>query len=113
MDLDLAGRRAMVTGSSGGIGAAVAERLVDEGCAVLVHGRDPARVGEVAARLRAAGGVVDVVLGDLADEDAARAVAQQALEWGVEILVNNAGPFAEHDWETAEPAMWLDAVNGN
>ncbi|GAA0549261.1 short-chain dehydrogenase [Streptomyces violaceusniger] len=113
MDLDLAGRRAMVTGSSGGIGAAVAERLVDEGCAVLVHGRDPARVGEVAARLRAVGGVVGVALGDLADEDAAGAVAEQALEWGVEILVNNAGPFSEHDWETAEPAMWLDAVNGN
>ncbi|MEU5927221.1 SDR family NAD(P)-dependent oxidoreductase [Streptomyces antimycoticus] len=113
MDLDLAGRRAMVTGSSGGIGAAVAERLVDEGCAVLVHGRDPARVGEVAARLRAVGGVVGVAMGDLADEDAAGAVAEQALEWGVEILVNNAGPFSEHDWETAEPAMWLDAVNGN
>ncbi|MEU1941565.1 SDR family NAD(P)-dependent oxidoreductase [Streptomyces sp. NPDC059474] len=113
MNLELAGRRAMVTGSSGGIGAAVAQRLVDEGCAVLVHGRDPERVGGVAARLRAAGGVVDTVLGDLADDDAAKAVAEQARAWGVEILVNNAGPFAEHDWETAEPAAWLDAINGN
>ncbi|MBI0292956.1 SDR family oxidoreductase [Streptomyces sp. PRKS01-29] len=113
MDLDLTGRRAMVTGSSGGIGAAVARRLVDEGCAVLVHGRDPEHAAEVAVRLRAAGGVADVVLGDLADGDAAATVAERALEWGVEILVNNAGPFAEHDWETAEPAAWLDAVNGN
>lgn len=102
----------MVTASSGGIGAAVAGRLVEEGCAVLVHGRDPARAGEVAERLRG-GGVVDVVLGDLADDEAAREVAERAREWGVEVLVNNAGPFVEHDWEAAEPAAWLEAMNDN
>jgi 3-oxoacyl-[acyl-carrier protein] reductase len=113
MDLDLAGRRVLVTASSGGIGAAVARRLADEGCAVLVHGRDPMRADEVAEELSASGGVVDVVLGDLTDDEAAGWVAQRACEWGVEVLVNNAGPFVEHDWETAGPAAWLEAVNGN
>ncbi|WP_431041183.1 SDR family NAD(P)-dependent oxidoreductase [Streptomyces sp. P1-3] len=113
MDLGLMGRRALVTASSGGIGAQVVRRLVDEGCAVLVHGRDPVRTSEVAQQLRAAGGTVDIVLGDLADADDAGKVAKQAHAWGVEVLVNNAGPFVEHDWETAEPSTWLEAMNGN
>jgi 3-oxoacyl-[acyl-carrier protein] reductase len=113
MDLGLEGRRALVTASSGGIGATVARMLADEGCAVLVHGRDPGRTGEVARELRAGGGTVEVVLGDLTDDEAAGKVADQARAWGVDVLVNNAGPFAEHDWETAEPEAWLDAVNGN
>ncbi|MGO4754556.1 SDR family NAD(P)-dependent oxidoreductase, partial [Streptomyces sp. 2MCAF27] len=113
MDLGLAGRRALVTASSGGIGATVARMLVGEGCAVLVHGRDPGRTGEVAQGLRDVGGTVEVVLGDLTDDEAAGKVAEQARAWRVDVLVNNAGPFVEHDWETAEPGAWLEAVNGN
>ena len=78
MELDLVGRRALVTASSGGIGAVVAARLAGEGCAVLVHGRDRVRAAEVASRLRAAGGEADVVLGDLTDERAAGEVAERA-----------------------------------
>ncbi|MEV5510337.1 SDR family NAD(P)-dependent oxidoreductase [Streptomyces orinoci] len=113
MDLELKQRRAMVTASSKGIGAAIARRLVDEGCAVLVHGRDRERAGEVARELREAGGTVEVVLGDVTDEAAAERVAGQARDWGADILVNNAGPFAENTWETAEPSAWLAAMSGN
>ncbi|MFC3996769.1 SDR family NAD(P)-dependent oxidoreductase [Nocardiopsis sediminis] len=113
MDLDLGGRRALVTASSGGIGAEVARRLAGEGCAVLVHGRDPVRADEVARELRAAGGTSDVVLGDLTDDEAAGKVTERACSWGVDVLVNNAGPFVEHDWASAEPEAWLAAVNGN
>ncbi len=113
MDLDLAGRRALVTASSGGIGAVVARRLADEGCAVLVHGRDQARADTIAGGVRAAGGRAEVVLGDLTDGSAAGKVAARARSWGVDILVNNAGPFSEHDWDSAKPSMWLDAMNGN
>lgn len=113
MELELAGHRALVTGSSAGIGAAVAGRLVDEGCAVLVHGRDAARTTAVAQRLARADGNVDVVLGDLTDAAAAAEVAERARAWGVDVLVNNAGPFVEDGWDSAEPADWLASMNGN
>ncbi|MFI0355448.1 SDR family NAD(P)-dependent oxidoreductase [Actinomadura sp. 9N407] len=113
MDLELGGRRALVTGGSGGIGAEIARRLGAEGCAVLVHGRDATRTNEVVETLHASGVTSRAVLGDLADDAGAAAVAESARGWGVDILVNNAGPFAEHDWESAEPAVWLDAFNGN
>ncbi|TDE44118.1 SDR family oxidoreductase [Nonomuraea mesophila] len=113
MDLELGRRKALVTASSGGIGMAVARRLAAEGCAVLVHGRDAARAGEAVEELRAAGGTAEVVLGDLTDDGAAAEVAGRAAAWGVDILVNNAGPVAEHDWDDAEPAAWLAAIDGN
>ena len=102
-----------MTASSTGIGYAIAERLAAEGCAVLVHGRGRTRAEDAASRLRAAGGTVEVVVGDLTDEEAARAVAARARDWGAEVLVNNAGPFAEHDLEDADPAAWLAAMDAN
>lgn len=113
MDLELAGRRALVTASSAGIGTAVAERLLAEGCDVMVHGRDASRTTEVADRLRDVGGVVEVVLGDLTGDDAADEVGDRAGAWGAEILVNNAGPFVENDWDSASPDTWVDSMNGN
>ncbi|WP_285634844.1 SDR family NAD(P)-dependent oxidoreductase [Actinoallomurus iriomotensis] len=113
MDLELSGRRVLVSASSSGIGAVVARRLADERCAVLVHGRDAARATEVADGVRAEGGEAEVVLGDLTDDKAAAEVAARARSWGVDVLVNNAGPFVEHDWDTVEPSAWLDAMNGN
>ncbi|TDB89910.1 SDR family oxidoreductase [Actinomadura sp. KC216] len=113
MDLELGGRKALVTASSGGIGAAVAVRLAAEGCAVLVHGRDADRAEAAAGRVRSAGGTAEVVLGDLTDDAAADDVAGRAAAWGVDVLVNNAGPVAEHDWDDAGPGAWLAAWNGN
>jgi NAD(P)-dependent dehydrogenase (short-subunit alcohol dehydrogenase family) len=90
MDLQLKGRRALVTGSSSGIGEAIARMLAEEGCAVVVHGRNRERAEKVAAQIKAAG----VAIGDLGTEEGAAAVheqAQKALGGNVEILVNNAG----------------------
>lgn len=113
MDLDLKGRRALVTGSSGGIGAATAQRLAAEGCGVLVHGRDPASAEDVVARVRTAGSDARVVLGDLTSPGVAEQVAAAALDFGVDIVVNNAGPLAEHDWDTADASDWRTAFDGN
>ncbi|HET7415750.1 MAG TPA: SDR family oxidoreductase [Arthrobacter sp.] len=113
MDLRLAGRRALVTASSGGIGAAVARQLGREGCTVLVHGRDRTRADSVAGELQAMGAAAEVMLGDIANHDDAAALADHARAWGVEILVNNAGPFAEHDWNSADLQSWVDSFEGN
>lgn len=54
-----------------------------------------------------------MALGDLTTDSAAAEVAAVARRRNVNVLVNNAGPFLEHDWEAAEPAAWLEAMNGN
>ena len=90
MDLQLKGRRALVTGSSSGIGEGVARMLAQEGCAVVVHGRNRERAEKVAGDIAAAG----VAIGDLSNDEGAAAVheeARAALGGSIEILVNNAG----------------------
>lgn len=90
MDLQLKGRRALVTGSSSGIGEGVARMLAEEGAAVVVHGRNRERAEKVAADIGAAG----VAIGDLSSDEGAEAVhaeACAALAGPIEILVNNAG----------------------
>jgi NAD(P)-dependent dehydrogenase (short-subunit alcohol dehydrogenase family) len=87
----MTGKTALVTGSTSGIGRAVAERLAQDGAEVIVSGRDPQRGQEVVAAIEAAGGTARFVEADLtrlADvEHLAEAVGD------VDVLVNNAGAF--------------------
>lgn len=90
MDLQLKDRRALVTGSSSGIGEAIARMLAEEGAKVVVHGRNRERAEKVAAEIGAAG----VAIGDLSSDEGAAAVhaeAVAALGGNIEILINNAG----------------------
>lgn len=80
---------------------------------MLVHGRDQARADAVAEELRATGATAEVVLGDLTDEHAAAAVAERARVWEVQILVNNAGPFLEHDWDSADLQAFTASFESN
>jgi NAD(P)-dependent dehydrogenase (short-subunit alcohol dehydrogenase family) len=94
MDLQLNGRRALVTGSSSGIGEETARMLSQEGARVVVHGRNRERAEKVASEIGAAG----VAIGELQDEslvDAVHAQAVEVLGGNVEILINNAGGNAE------------------
>ena len=75
MDLQLNGRRVLVTGSSSGIGEAMARMLAQEGAVVVVHGRNRERAEKVAAEIKAAG----VAIGDLGTDEGAAAVHAQAL----------------------------------
>ena len=87
---DLTGRRALVTGSSQGIGLALAEGLLAAGAKVVLNGRDEAKLKDAAARFKSP---VDLLAFDVTDHAAAReAVDRFEAETGpIDILVNNAG----------------------
>ncbi|RLP87497.1 SDR family oxidoreductase [Micromonospora sp. BL4] len=87
-------RRVLVTGSTRGIGLAVARRLAEQGCVVAVHGQSPGVADEVVATLP--GGPHLAVHGDVADPDQIRALTRVLFErWrGLDALVVNAGTHA-------------------
>ncbi|MBS7542845.1 SDR family NAD(P)-dependent oxidoreductase [Ancylobacter oerskovii] len=114
MDLQLHGKRALVTGSTGGLGEAIAKMLAAEGAAVIVHGRDEPRARAVASTIAHDGGRADIALGDLTSDEGADAVYETALAHGeVDILVNNAGFYDHLDWNTAAPRNWADTYEIN
>jgi gluconate 5-dehydrogenase len=99
---DLSGRTALVTGSSKGIGLALAQALAGAGARIVLNARDAARLEQARAALAAGGAVVHAAAFDVTDADAVQAgIARIEAEVGaIDILVNNAGmqhrsPFAE------------------
>ncbi|MEI6946470.1 SDR family NAD(P)-dependent oxidoreductase [Paraflavisolibacter sp. H34] len=114
MDYKLAGKRALVTGSSAGLGAAIALMLATEGVHVIVHGRNADRTNAVVQQIIEAGGSSEAALGDLATDEGADHVARLALAGGpVDILVNNAGFYAHTSWSNTSCQDWLDVYNVN
>jgi NAD(P)-dependent dehydrogenase (short-subunit alcohol dehydrogenase family) len=105
MDLQLEGKLALVSGSTAGIGFAIAEALAQEGARVIVNGRTQAAVDKAVAELTAAGGDVLGFAGDLGTAAAAVDVARQFP--GVEILVNNLGIFEPKTFEDIPDADWM------
>lgn len=118
MDLDLANKRALVTGSSSGIGTGIARVLAGEGCEVIVHGRDADRARAVAEGIRQEGGKSEIAIGDLATAEGAASVMQVVENlWGgqLDILVNNAGGGAGSavPWEEVDEEMWIASYQKN
>jgi gluconate 5-dehydrogenase len=113
---DLTGRSALVTGSSRGIGFALAQGLLQAGARVVVHGRDVDAAESAAARLRAAtGGETMVATFDLTDPAAVDSgVARIEQRWGTpDILVNNAGIQRRTSFVDFSVADWNDLVATN
>lgn len=106
MDLQLRGKIALVSGSTAGIGNAIATSLAREGARVIVNGRTPAAVdAAVAAMKSAAGGDVMGFAGDLSSASVAEKLLQSHPQ--VDILVNNLGIFEVKAFEDITDADWL------
>jgi NAD(P)-dependent dehydrogenase (short-subunit alcohol dehydrogenase family) len=101
MNLQLEGKRALVTGSTAGIGLAIAAALVKEGAAVIVNGRTQDRVDQAIRATAAADGIA----ADLGTAAGARAIIERFP--GVDILVNNAGIFETKPFEQIPDEDWF------
>lgn len=106
MDLGLKGKLALVTGSTAGIGYAIAQGLLAEGARVVVNGRTAARVAAAVERLKADGDVFGVAA-DLATAAGAATVAEAVHSIGrPDVLVNNVGYFEVKPLAELEDADW-------
>ena len=109
---DLTGRRALVTGASGGIGGAVAEALHAAGATVALSGTREAPLAELAAKL---GDRAHVVTANLGDAEAVEALPKAAAEamGGIDILVNNAGITRDNLFMRMSDEEWAQVIEVN
>src|SRR5258707_14677455 len=108
MDLQLHGKQALISGSTAGIGYAIAESLAREGCRVIINGRTQKRVDEALVKL--AGDTV----GFAADLGTSDGVAKTVARFpDVDILVKNMGIFEPKAFEEIPDPDWFRFFEGN
>ncbi|MDR5700931.1 SDR family NAD(P)-dependent oxidoreductase [Agromyces aerolatus] len=113
--IELGGRRALVTGASGGLGSAIAIGLAAAGASVAVHARRHAAGAAVVDRIRAEGGSASLVLGDVARSEGAAAVVDGAVAalGGLDVLVNNAGVMSTTPFLDLDADEWERVIGTN
>jgi NAD(P)-dependent dehydrogenase (short-subunit alcohol dehydrogenase family) len=107
-----AGKVALVTGSSSGAGAAIALELARRGAAVAVHCRTiMGQAQSIARRIAGVGGTAQAFRADLAQDSAPEQLAAdvESALGPVQLLINNAGPYADAPFRTLKPEVW-DAI---
>lgn len=112
---DLSGRRALVTGSSMGIGYALAKGLTEAGASLVMNARDAVRLEQSAQGLRAAGANIETLAFDVTDAKATRAAIDdfEASNGAIDILVNNAGMQHRAPLEDFEPEAFDQLMRTN
>jgi 3-oxoacyl-[acyl-carrier protein] reductase len=106
-------RRALITGGSGGIGAAIARKLAAAGCDVLVHANSNIeRAEKVAVEIRAGGGRARALAFDVTDAAATLAALEVELAAGpIQVLVNNAGIHADAVFPGMSARQWSSVID--
>ena len=113
MDLQLSGKRALVSGSTLGIGRAIAESLLAEGATVVINSRDAGRVEQAVTEM-SKGGQVSGCVADLSTaEGAATLIAYAQSQGPIDILINNAGTFMVKEFFDIEDGDWRDMFDLN
>ena len=114
MDLQLKDKRALVTGSSRGLGYATALALAKEGCKVAINGRDEAKIKAVAEKVyKETGTQVVGLAGDVSEVDVPEKLVRQTVEafGGLDILITNAGGPPPGSIDSLDEAAWQKGVD--
>lgn len=113
MDYQLKARTALVTGSTAGIGFAIAKLLAQEGATVLINGRTEERVVEAINKIKSVHSSAELIAapGDLTDEHSIKKIISLSPE--VDILVNNFGIYEIEKFTDISDEKWLSLFNAN
>src|SRR5665213_1219509 len=112
MDLQLKGKTALITGSTGGIGYGIAKVLLNEGAQVIINGRTQATVDKASAALQQATGKAP--LGFAGDMSKADDIAHLVKAYPtVDILINNVARFAPHEFTQSTDQDWYETFDLN
>ncbi len=111
----LAGRTALVTGATRGLGRAFARALAEAGADVVIHGRDSTAADEVRSEIEALGRTANVVLGDLNGRAAVQDVVREAYAAAgeIDILINNAGACVHRPALDVTDDEWAQVIDTN
>ena len=114
MNLGLKGKKAFVGGSSRGLGFATARILAEEGCQIVLNGRDSEKLEKAAAKIASdTGEKASYVVGDAADPDQPKKLIQEAVEilGGLDLLVTNTGGPPAGKFESFDEKTWQRAID--
>lgn len=114
MELQLAGKKALITGSTAGIGKAIAKMLADEGVTVVINGRKSLGPAEkLKEEIEVAGGKAIIGLGDVSTAEGAEKVVRTITDEldSIDILVNNAGIYPWGNWWNSTADEWQETYN--
>jgi 3-oxoacyl-[acyl-carrier protein] reductase len=111
--MSLAGKRALVTGASGALGSAIAQRLAAQGATLLLHANSrPEAVHALAESITVAGGRAETLVFDISDDDATRAACERLLQAGaVQIVINNAGVHDDAVFPALRAEQWHRVID--
>ena len=106
-------KRALVTGGSGGIGAAICRRLASDGFSVVVHANSRLKEAQqLAAEITSAGGKAQAAAFDVTDGDGTRAALELLLADGaIQVVVNNAGIYDDAVMPAMKPQQWSRVID--